>query len=765
MSQLVNIYNNRRTIYLFNREDSGNLKIDIVKNFFPYYYEPCEDGTIKGFNGINLQKVYVSAPHDIPRRRSMNAFEADILFTKRYMVDKVDNIEKSKIKFAFIDIEYLGDEWTDADAPKYPVSCISIYNPYSDKIKTFWLANYKEESIMVKDFIKYMQKEKFDLWLSWNVKFDYNYMANRFDHFAEDISPIHKSRYGGGAVLHPAGISIVDYLTWYKTIFKQRRPYTLDHILELEFGKGKEYKKPDFGKLSEEVRLHNIEDVKGLADIEKKHHLVDHYDEIRRFSKTEWEELGLWNSRIIDMLALEEAKNMKIALPMKPKNDGEKEKNKFGGGFREAYQTGRFYDYGKYDLSGAYMYAIIDLCLDSTNIKPQKGENTIPVSVSDRVTREIVETYNIEQNPNALLPVIASKLITEKNKLKKLKNNTNPETPEYKDIEKKYDALKAIVLSAWGVIGNQYFRLYDKRVASMITSVVRDIIHYTNDKLKTLGYEVIYIDTDGCICADKGKDISPLLNEIVQEWAMERFGKNTSIEFDYEGSFEKLFIIGACHYKGYIRTSKGLKEEIKGIEEKRVDSTEFIKRFQKELLRQILDKESKESIIAWIKSKVKEIKNAPIADISFPCKLSKKASKYISVPIFVRALEYTQDMVPSFTKRIGSVYYWLYMKSFGSEYKQVTKIRYKLEGKRISEKRLTTLYSDAEIGDLETEKKLEIKKEVVDVKAKDKNILAFDEDTNDHIKREDIDWTLMENRNIHNKAKAVFDALHWTYNV
>ncbi|KKK84981.1 hypothetical protein LCGC14_2777880, partial [marine sediment metagenome] len=414
-------------------------------------------------------KIFVSEPKDVPMKRSRKAFEADILFCKRYIIDKIDKFEKCPIKIAWLDMEIQADEFPNPNVAKYPISCISVSNSFTKKMRTFWLPNYPTEYEMLEDFVQYMKKEQFDLMVGWNLnKFDYPYLFNRIPDFAKKISPIGKTRYGDGDVNYPAGISIVDLLVLYKIIFKGLSDYSLDNVLKHEFGEGKKYKNVNFSTLNEEVKLRNIDDVNGMIKIDEKHNIIDHYNEIRMFTKVNWEDF-IYNSRAIDMLLLTEAKNKKVVLPMKPVKEEGTKKEKFEGAYREIFEKGRFENVGKYDLSGAYLNAIIDLCLDTANIINKKS-NSIPINIKDRKTQEIIETYNIKQNPNTLLPSIAKKLLDEKNKLKELKNNTNPETEEYKSIEKKYEAMKALVLSAWGVIGNEYFRCYDSRVASMITS-------------------------------------------------------------------------------------------------------------------------------------------------------------------------------------------------------------------------------------------------------------------------------------------------------
>ena len=509
-----------------------------------------------------------------------------------------------------------------------------------------------------------------------------------------------------------------------------------------------------------------------MIKIDEKHNIINHYNEIRIFTKVDWEDF-IYNSRAIDMLLLEEAKHKHVVLPMRPVKEEGKKKEKFEGAYREIFEKGRFENVGKYDLAGAYLNAIIDLNLDTANITTNK-DNTILVNVKDRETQKITNTYLIKQDNNALLPSISKKLLTEKNVLKKLKNETNPELPDYKGIEKKYDAMKALVLSAWGVIGNEHFRCYDSRVASMITSTVRDVLHYVEDELKKRNYAILYLDTDGIICRDNGENITALLNELIQQWSLERFGKASSIIFDYEGRYETLILLAMCRYKGWVKLESGkIKEETKGIEAKRKDSTPYMKRFQIELLDKIKDNYTKEHIIDWIKNEIKELPNEPLMDISFPCKLARKPSEYSNVPIFLRALDNS-----TIIKRVGEPYHYIFIKPEGYDMKTVVKeliMTYDKSSnekgfKNLTKKRLETACNINEIN-LESygeETSKEFLKEAhsafkiskVEIKGKAKDVIAFDETNIDQIKNK-VDWDKIIQRNITMKLSTIFEAMKW----
>jgi len=697
---ITNIYNDKREIFTFYRDNDMKLHVHKIEGFFPYFYEPDPAGAFKSFRGESLRKIIVSLPQDIKKKRSVNAYEADILFTRRFLIDKVDVLEKCPIKYFMVDIEIQTTEFPSVKEAKFPISCISIWNSENKETKTFYLPDFASEYELYQAFVRYIKAEKPDILLGWNfVNFDYQYLHNRFPDLPQSISPIGKSRYGAEDILYPAGISIVDYMEWFKkTTLNREKRYSLDYISQ-KYLQDSEIITTDFSIVNEELKRKNINDVVRLAKLEERFNLLGYYDEIRRMTKVEFEDLE-WNSRMLDQLLLQEAKNQNVVLPMRKE---ETEEVDFQGAYRDVLETGAFFNVYKADLSSAYPYAIIDFCLDPANI----------MESGDIANEDII---NINQNlfkqrPDALLPTVVKKLVSLKDDIKKELKMVPVDSEDYKDIKTKYDAVKGLVNSSYGVMGNRYFRLYDNRVASTTTYLVRSLLKYVIDKLGENKYKVLYVDTDS-VFYQADRELTKELNEYIQQWARELFGKtNVSTEFAHEGMYEKLLLLAKCRYAGYLRKTNGeLEEELKGIEAKRKDSTTYMQIFQKKLINKILDREEKDVIFNWIKEEIANFRNNKIVDIGFPCRVSKPKHEYKSIPIFIRALEATKD----FNIKLGDSFYYIYMRERDKNGKDV--------------------------------------------------VLAFTEDINDHINRDKIDWERGIERNIVMKLDTIFEALKWDIN-
>jgi DNA polymerase elongation subunit (family B) len=155
------------------------------------------------------------------------------LFTKRYIIDKITSFGKSDLKYSFIDIEVITKELPSYLNPVKPISCISCSNSYTRDIKTFSLDAIDEvsEKQLLNEFIKWLREEKFDILLGWNfIEFDYLYLSARYKYLfgcelSEMLSPIAQSRpmrkaNSEESILFPIGLSVCDYLDFYKKIYR-----------------------------------------------------------------------------------------------------------------------------------------------------------------------------------------------------------------------------------------------------------------------------------------------------------------------------------------------------------------------------------------------------------------------------------------------------------------------------------------------------------------------------------------------------------------
>lgn len=660
--RINNIHNNKREVTMFCREQDGTLKITKDNSYFPYYYELSATGKFKTYDNQNVMKIITSSPSDIVKQRGPNSYEADVMFSKRYIIDKIPTFEKTTLKYIFLDIEVLATDMPDPMKAPYPISCITVYNSMSQSVHTWYMGdarydiyptNQTKELHLLADFVSYIKSEQPDLLLAWNMSFDYTYIHQRLKDFAKAISPIGEARYGNqDGIMYPAGISICDYMEMFKKVYMREQSYALDNVAQKYLGEAP-WAKTAFNVLSDMMRLKNINDVKRMTTIEGKFQLLDYYDEIRRFATCTWEDLTA-NSRILDMVVLREASRKGVVLPNKKKKDENDTSTEpeLQGAYRRA-ESGVYKNIYKADIVSMYPSQMVNFCLDAQNITAVPGPDTIEV-----------DGIHVIQNENALLPTITKQLMLQKDALKKELKGASNEALQ-KSLQNKYNAIKGLVNSMYGVTAFAGFRLYNYDIASRITSLSRSLLMYVENKMREMSYEVIYTDTDALMYKAQQDEIV-LLNKLVQDWAIETFNKpDINITFESEGMFTKLLIMTKCRYLGYTDTPKGRKTEIKGMEMKRSSSSKYESIFQRELVDLVLEEKTKEELRVWVEDKISNIQNEPLVNLAFPAKIANK--EYKNKPIFVRAFENTQLFDASFKVAKGELFHYIFTKNYGKD--------------------------------------------------------------------------------------------------
>jgi DNA polymerase elongation subunit (family B) len=486
-------------------------------------------------------------------------------------------------------------------------------------------------------------------------------------------------------------------------------------------------------------------------------------DQPAEYKNYSWQSL---NSKPWDILFYQIAKKLNVILPNKPNYD-EFEREEFktnvfykkDGAYRDTFQKGIFFDCLKVDLGSCYPRMIIDFNLDNANIRLQKNmpswfpsedeiaeninkgyliwsqtkwgqylidNNIIPVPIYFRETKEELmkrKEYKdnfpknwkelrwicyYKQNPNTITPQAFDSPMKWKQELKNKLKEASIETSEGKSIESAYKSCKGFNNSGFGSFGNIYTRLFNLHIFNTVTCLPRDLLHFLEDKLNRVNIQIIFIDTDSFVLNTTDITIVDKLNDWIIEWAMNKYNnQNVNVVLEYEGIFKQLYVGSKCRYIGMLEKPNGeIETEKKGLQLVRRDYEKFVKDFQTVLIKQKLwEKHSKEEIIEWIKEQIKEFKNAPLQDISFPCKINKPREDYKTSQPYFEAIDETQKLNNKFKKGIGDKFWWLYM----------------------SEPR----------------------------------VLAFDKENQEHIDRTKIDWSQMIEKCIFNLLIPIFKSLSW----
>ena len=519
--------------------------------------------------------------------------------------------DKDQIKIFTLDIETTCENgFPDVENPIEELLCISVKNHSNKQIITWGTGEYKtdrpdvtyvqckNENQLLFEFMKFWIKNYPDVITGWNTKFfDLPYLMNRIkmiagDKVANKMSPwgLIKSeeivvRGRPQTVYTVYGITNLDYLDLYKWFIPQRQEsYKLDFIGELELGRGKDDMPYDtfkdwYTKDFQSFVDYNIQDVEIVDGLEDKLGLIDLSLTVAYESKVNYGDI-FSQVRVWDTLIANHLMKKNICVP--PREEHLKE-TKYEGAYVKEPPLGQHKWVVSFDINSLYPHIIIQY-----NISPEKiiGVKSSGVSVNKMLTQATPLTHLKTEGacitPNGALfktdgqgflpemmeTMYNERVIYKKRMLKAKKEYEKTKDPKLvREISRCHNiqwARKIALNSAYGAVGNQYFRYYDVRQASAITTAGQFIIRfieskvneYLNKILKThdkLDY-IVASDTDSIyVTLDKlvektceGKDneqICNFLNKVVDS-RIEPFLEKCFDELaDYTNAFKNCMVM------------------------------------------------------------------------------------------------------------------------------------------------------------------------------------------------------------------------------
>jgi len=519
--------------------------------------------------------------------------------------------DKDHIKIFTLDIETTCENgFPDVENPIEELLCISVKNHSNKQIITWGTGEYKtdrpdvtyvqckNENQLLFEFMKFWIKNYPDVITGWNTKFfDLPYLMNRIkmiagDKVANKMSPwglikseeiVVRGRPQTAYTVY--GITNLDYLDLYKWFIPQRQEsYKLDFIGELELGRGKDDMPYDtfkdwYTKDFQSFVDYNIQDVEIVDGLEDKLGLIDLSLTVAYESKVNYGDI-FSQVRVWDTLIANHLMKKNICVP--PREEHLKE-TKYEGAYVKEPQLGQHKWVVSFDINSLYPHIIIQY-----NISPEKiiGVKSSGVSVNKMLTQSTPLTHlktegacltpngamfkNDNQGflPEMMETMYNERVIYKKRMLKAKKEYEKTKDPKLvREISRCHNiqwARKIALNSAYGAVGNQYFRYYDVRQASAITTSGQFIIRfieskvneYLNKILKThdkLDY-IVASDTDSIyVTLDKlvektceGKDneqICNFLNKVVDS-RIEPFLEKCFDELaDYTNAFKNCMVM------------------------------------------------------------------------------------------------------------------------------------------------------------------------------------------------------------------------------
>ena len=607
----------------------------------------------------------------------------------------------------FPDPESCSEEMLTISLQDYSTKKITTWGrkPYVPTQENVTYYHFDDEIDMLNSFLYHWSKNPPDVITGWNVRlYDIPYLCGRISRImgskkckllspwglvSQDEIYISGRRYN---VYDIAGMTTLDYLELYKKFtYKAQESYRLDYIAGVELGQKKldhsefdtfkEFYKGNWKKFVD----YNIIDVELVDRLEDKMKLIELALTMAYDAKVNYQDV-MYQVRMWDTIIYNYLKKRNIVIP--PKDRSEKDE-KYAGAYVKEPKPGKYDWVVSFDLNSLYPHLIMQY-----NISPETlVETKHPSANVDGLLNQDIDISGeyatcangaqYRKDIKGFLPELMEKMYAERVVFKKrmLEAKQAYEKTPTKSLEKEIArcnniqmAKKISLNSAYGAIGNQYFRYYKLANAEAITLSgqvsIRWIENKMNDYLnKLLNTEetdyVIASDTDSIyinfgplvdkffntklddkakivslldkVCQDK---LEPFIDRSYQELAtyvnaydQKMFMKRENIADRGIWTAKKRYILNVWDSEGVRYEEPKLK--MMGIEAVKSSTPAPCRAMIKDALN-IMMSGTEEDVIKFIDESRDKFKKLPPEDISFPRTVSNVNKHKSSSSIYAK---------------------------------------------------------------------------------------------------------------------------------
>ena len=472
-----------------------------------------------------------------------------------------------KVRLLTVDIETRSENgFPDVETADQEILLISVQDYNTKEITTWGVGSFKNrqenvryiqfnnEHDLLSSFIQWWMDNTPDVVTGWNIQlFDMPYITKRIDRLlgeklARRLSPwglvSEKEVYikGRRQVYYDiGGITQLDYLDLYKKFtYKAQESYRLDYIAEVELGQ----KKLDHSEFDtfkdfytngwQKFVEYNIKDVELVDRLEDKMKLIELALTMAYDAKVNYNDV-FYQVRMWDTIIYNYLKKKGIVIPQKEQSD---KSDKYAGAYVKEPIAGRYDWVVSFDLNSLYPHLIMQY-----NISPETiRETRHPEANVDRILNEEIDFQlykdsavcangaQYRKDKRGFLPELMEKMYNErvifKNRMidAKKKYEKTPTVALEKEIARCNNiqmAKKTSLNSAYGAIGNQYFRYYKLANAEAITLSGQVSIRWIENKMNNYLNKILKTeDTDYVIASDTDSiylNLGPLVDVIYKD--------------------------------------------------------------------------------------------------------------------------------------------------------------------------------------------------------------------------------------------------------
>ena len=489
-----------------------------------------------------------------------DAVYGNTLFPYSYIADEYSNNvdwDIDQILIVTIDIEVECENgFPKPEEANDPLLSITLKNHQNKRIVVWGIGDFKNsredvsyikcetEKHLIQSFLSFWEEHKPDVITGWNTEFfDIPYVCNRIlNQFDEkelrrlspwgNVTPRSVYKMGRSHQVYDImGVANLDFFDLYrKFTYTNQESYRLDHIAFVELGERKdgnpyetfsEWYIKDYQSFIE----YNITDVELVDKLEDKMKLIDLCLTMAYDAKVNYVDV-LGTTKYWDILIYNHLRKKNIVIPQKKEHE---KSEKYEGAYVKDPIVGMHKWVMSFDLNSLYPHLIMQYNISPETLmgRPFKEKAiTVDKMLDNKVDGSIMQSLkdkNVTLTPNGalfrknkrgFLPELMQSIYDDRVKYKRLLLEAKQEYENTKDPKLNKDisrynniqmAKKLSLNSAYGAIGNNWFRYFNLLVAEAITTsgqlsirwIERSLNRYLNQTLKTDGLDyVIASDTD-----------------------------------------------------------------------------------------------------------------------------------------------------------------------------------------------------------------------------------------------------------------------------
>jgi DNA polymerase elongation subunit (family B) len=468
--------------------------------------------------------------------------------SEKYPEDEV-KFDISKIKLVTLDIEVASESgFPDVESCSEEVLAISIQDYTTKKIVTWGVKPFnnvrddvtyhccESEYALLNSFINYWMDDVPDVVTGWNIQlYDIPYICKRLNRVLGEKLMKRLSNWGlvtEGEIFITGrkhitfdigGLTQLDYLNLYKKFtYKAQESYRLDYIAEVELGQKKldhsEFNtfKDFYTKGWQKYIEYNIVDVELVDRLEDKMKLIELALTMAYDAKVNYADV-FYQVRVWDTIIYNYLKKRDIVIPPKSKSQ---KNEKYAGAYVKEPIPGKYDWVVNFDLNSLYPHLIMQFNVSpETLIDERHPTVTVDKILNQELTFELYSDYAVcpngamyRKDVRGFLPELMEKMYNDRvvYKEKMIKAKKQYEKKKTKELEKEISrcnniqmAKKISLNSAYGSVGNQYFRYYKLENAEAITLSGQVAIRWIESKMNTYFNKLLKTqDVDYVIASD-----------------------------------------------------------------------------------------------------------------------------------------------------------------------------------------------------------------------------------------------------------------------